>query len=61
MGGGIGFPSGWEPVNPSGRPSSRCVAKEGGISTGLRSTTWDREAELVRCDLMREGVLHAMP
>ena len=50
MGGGIGFPSGWEPVNPSGRPSFRCVTRREESAPGLQSTTCESGAGALRLD-----------
>ena len=43
MGGGIGFPSGWEPVNPSGTPSSRLVSRRGESAPPPQFTTREKK------------------
>ena len=43
MGGRIGFPSGWEPVNPSGTSSSRPAARRGKSAPPPQFTTREKK------------------
>ena len=49
--------AGWEPASPSATPSSWCAARREEFNTGVALHNLESSPGLLRCDLMREGVL----